>query len=76
MLSGLFTLANFPSLDPQAVIAPFCSGCGSIISYPLLERKNENPRAVLGMRRMGLGPGEIEQVIWKNPKRFFNLEIE
>jgi len=49
VISGLFTLANFPSLDPQAVIAPFCSGCGSIISYPLAERASENPRAVLGM---------------------------
>ena len=49
VLSGLFTLANFPSSDQQAVIAPFCSGCGSIISYPLTERECEEPRAVLGM---------------------------
>ncbi|MBI5114839.1 DUF169 domain-containing protein [Candidatus Poribacteria bacterium] len=49
VISGLFTLANFASLEPQAVIAPFCSGCGSIISYPLAERKTENPRAVIGM---------------------------
>ena len=49
VLSGLFTLANFSSHDPQAVITPFCSGCGSIISYPLAERDSENPRAVIGM---------------------------
>jgi uncharacterized protein (DUF169 family) len=48
-LSGLFTLANFRTLEQQAVITPFCSGCGSIISYPLDERSKENPRAVIGM---------------------------
>lgn len=49
VISGLFTLANFPSLDPLAVITPFCAGCGSIISYPLAEREREEPRAVIGM---------------------------
>ncbi len=49
VLSGLFTLANFGAVDPQAVIAPFCSGCGSIISYPLAEREKEAPRATIGM---------------------------
>jgi predicted metal-dependent TIM-barrel fold hydrolase len=33
------------------------------------------PRAVLGMRRMGLRRKEIEQVTWENPKRFFDLDI-
>lgn len=49
VLSGLFTLANFRAVEQQAVITPFCSGCGSIISYPLAERDKEYPRAVLGM---------------------------
>ena len=34
------------------------------------------PRAVLGMRRMGMKRREIEQVTWENPKNFFNLELE
>ena len=49
VLSGLFTLANYPSLDPLAVITPFTAGCGSIIGYPLAEAEKENPRAVIGM---------------------------
>jgi len=49
VLSGLFTLANFDTLCPQAVIAPFCSGCGSIVDAPYHERQADNPKAVLGM---------------------------
>ena len=49
VLSGLFTLANFEESDPNGVICPFSSGCGSIILYPWLEQQKENPRAVLGM---------------------------
>ncbi len=63
VISGLFTLANFPSLDPQAVIAPFCSGCGSIISHPLIERANDNPRAVLGMFDVSARPFVKENVL-------------
>ncbi|MEA3376483.1 MAG: DUF169 domain-containing protein [Chloroflexota bacterium] len=49
VLSGLFTLANFDEVDPQAVIAPFGSGCSSIVYHPYRELKSERPRAVLGM---------------------------
>ncbi|MDH7509974.1 MAG: DUF169 domain-containing protein [Methanolinea sp.] len=49
VLSGLFTLANFESPDPHGVTCPFGSGCSSIIHYPLLEGREERPRAVLGM---------------------------
>ncbi len=31
------------------MIAPFSSGCGSIINYPLLENKREDLRSVIGM---------------------------
>ena len=31
------------------MIAPFSSGCGSIINYPILEGKREEPRSVMGM---------------------------
>ena len=49
VMSGLFTLTNFDSNDPYAVITPFSSGCGSIIQYPYFESKKENPKAVIGM---------------------------
>jgi Uncharacterised ArCR, COG2043 len=47
--SGLFTLANYDRADPDGVICPFGSGCSSIIHYPWLEQRKEQPRAVLGM---------------------------
>jgi uncharacterized protein (DUF169 family) len=49
VLASLFTLANFDQSDPNGVIAPFGSGCSSIIHYPRLEQKRDHPRAVLGM---------------------------
>jgi hypothetical protein len=49
VLSGLFTLANFDAADSNNVIAPFGSGCASILSYPLAEARSASPRCVLGM---------------------------
>jgi len=49
VLSGLFTLAGYDELDAQAVIAPFGSGCASIVYHPYLELASPQPRAVLGM---------------------------
>jgi uncharacterized protein (DUF169 family) len=49
VLSGLFTLANYDQTDPNGTIAPFGSGCGTIIHHPYLESKTERQRAVLGM---------------------------
>jgi hypothetical protein len=49
VLSGLFTLANFDEVDPNAVIAPFGSGCSSIVYHPYRELGSDQPRAVLGM---------------------------
>jgi hypothetical protein len=49
VMSGLFTLANYDSSDPNGVIAPMGSGCSSIISYPLVESRSDRPRCVLGM---------------------------
>jgi hypothetical protein len=49
VLSGLFTLANYDFTDANGVIAPFGSGCSSIISYPLEESRSDSPRCVLGM---------------------------
>ncbi len=63
VLSGLFTLANFRAREPQAVIAPFCSGCGSIISYPLAERAKETPRAIVGMFDVSARPHVKEGIL-------------
>jgi uncharacterized protein (DUF169 family) len=49
VLSGLFTLANYDSSDPNGVITPMGSGCSSIISYPLAESRSDKSRCVLGM---------------------------
>ena len=49
VLSGLFTLANFDQQDGNGVIAPFGSGCGSIVHQPLVQNEQENPKAILGM---------------------------
>lgn len=63
VLSGLFTLANFEETDPFGVIAPFASGCASVIQYPFLENRREKPRCVLGMfdvsARPAVGAGEL-----------------
>jgi uncharacterized protein (DUF169 family) len=49
VLSGLFTLANFEEDEPNGVICPFASGCGSIVYYPYVEQRYMRPHAVLGM---------------------------
>ena len=49
VMSGLFTLANFEESDPQAVIAPFGSGCSTIVQQPYAQLGSAHPHAVLGM---------------------------
>lgn len=49
VLAGLFTLANFDRSDLYGVKVPFSAGCGSIIQYPLLENRSDNPDCILGM---------------------------
>ncbi|GAH43969.1 unnamed protein product, partial [marine sediment metagenome] len=34
------------------------------------------PRTVLAMRMAGLKRGEIKQITWENPKRFYNLPLD
>jgi uncharacterized protein (DUF169 family) len=62
-LSGLFTLANYDEVMPDGVIAPFGSGCSSIVNYPYFELRSRYPRAVLGMfdvsARPYLPPGTL-----------------
>lgn len=49
VLSGLFTLANYDQSEPNTTIAPFGSGCASIVYYPYLEKFKERQRAIIGM---------------------------
>jgi uncharacterized protein (DUF169 family) len=49
VLSGLFTLASFDEAGQNTVIAPFGSGCASIVQYPFMEVKEPQPRCVIGM---------------------------
>jgi hypothetical protein len=49
VLSGLFTLANYDEVMSDGVIAPFGSGCSSIVNYPYFELQAKYPRAVIGM---------------------------
>ena len=48
LLSGLHMLANYDRED-EAVIAPFSSGCGAIVTRPRKENAQAVPRAVLGL---------------------------
>jgi hypothetical protein len=56
VLSGLFTLAGYAELDSNAVISPFAAGCGTIVLWPYLENKKENPRCVIGMMDVSARP--------------------
>jgi uncharacterized protein (DUF169 family) len=49
VLAGLFTLANFDEAGGGVVVAPFGSGCSSIVMQPYLLRTADPPRAVLGL---------------------------
>jgi uncharacterized protein (DUF169 family) len=49
VLSGLFTLASYDEVEQNMVIAPFGSGCASIVQYPYMEVKSVRPRAVIGL---------------------------
>jgi uncharacterized protein YceK len=42
-------LTNYALERTDAVYAPFGSGCGTILTYPLKEAGKEQPRATLGM---------------------------
>jgi len=48
VMSGLHGLANFEAMTPYEVIAPFGTGCDSIIGYPMQELLSDQPKAVLG----------------------------
>ncbi len=76
ILSGLFTLANFDRVDPNGVICPFSSGCGSIILYPWLEQQKEDPKAVLGMFDPSARPCvPVDMLTFAVPMKKFMLMI-
>ena len=41
-------LANFDTMTPYGVIAPFGTGCDSIVGFPMHELESDQPKAVLG----------------------------
>jgi uncharacterized protein (DUF169 family) len=47
-LAGLHFLACFDR-EGEAVTAPFSSGCGAIVAFPLAEAERPEPRAVMGL---------------------------
>lgn len=63
VLSGLYTLANYDQKDRNGTIAPFGSGCGSIVYYPYLECKSERQRAVIGLFDPSARPCVPENVL-------------
>lgn len=48
VITGLHGLANYDAMSPYEVIAPYGTGCDSVVGFPMSELKSENPRAVLG----------------------------
>jgi hypothetical protein len=76
-LSGLFTLANFDEVEPDGVIAPFGSGCSTIVSYPYFEQNSHHPRAVIGMFDVSARPFVPEHTLtFSTPMNKFVSMIE
>lgn len=48
VLAGLYNLANYDITEPHGAIAPWGSGCSSIVQDAYLEKDSRNPRAVIG----------------------------
>jgi hypothetical protein len=49
VLSGLFTLSSFDEAGQNMVIAPFGSGCSTIVQDPYLEKDSSHPRSIIGL---------------------------
>jgi uncharacterized protein (DUF169 family) len=63
VLAGLYTLASFDEAEQDMVIAPFGSGCASIVQYPFLEVKSARPKAVIGMFDISARPHVDKNVL-------------
>jgi hypothetical protein len=55
ILGGLHVLANFDRTE-EAVIAPFSSGCGAVVTHPRKEAEKADGRAVLGLFDLSARP--------------------
>ena len=76
VISGLFTLANY-DLNYHGVIAPFGSGCSSIIMYPILEGKIVRPRCIFGMFDPSARPYvESDTLTFAVPMKRFKQMVE
>jgi hypothetical protein len=62
VLSGLFTLANYDLATTQGVIAPFGSGCSTVVAYPL-EETSKQQRCILGMFDVSARPSVQPEVL-------------
>ena len=77
VLSGLYCLFGFDSSDRFGVIAPFSSGCGSIINFPLKEQRSSEQRAVIGMFDISARPGVPENTLsFALPMERFRIMIQ
>lgn len=56
ILSGLFYLANYDTVEANEVIIPWGSGCSTIVRDPYLEKDAPNPKAVIGMLDVSARP--------------------
>jgi len=63
ILSGLFTLTNYALERTDAIYTPFGSGCGTILTYPLMEAEKAEPHAVLGMFDVSARPMVEKEVL-------------
>ena len=63
ILSGLFTLINYATERTDAVYAPFGSGCGTILTYPLKEAGKGQPHAILGMFDVSARPMVEKEIL-------------
>jgi len=56
-------LTNYALETTEAVYTPFGSGCSTILTYPLKEAENEQPRAILGMFDVSARPMVEEDIL-------------
>ena len=59
------------------VIAPFGSGCASVVEYPYLEKDSKKPRAVIGMFDVSARPYvDKDMLTFSVPLNKFSRMIE
>ncbi len=77
VLSGLFTLTNYAAERGDAVVAPFSSGCGAILTHALKEAEKERPQAILGLFDVSARPFvEPEVLTFALPGKLFRMLVD